>query len=70
MRNLGTYICTNSPTEAKRPVLKPANDEEEEVERDDELPTVVVLRKGDVGEEEYMEMRRRLKGGKQTAFKY
>ena len=30
-------------------------------ERDDELPTVVVLRKGDVGEEEYQKFRETIK---------
>lgn len=37
------------------------SDDRKEVERDDELPTVVVLREGDVGEREFMEMRQNMK---------
>ena len=36
-------------------------DEGKEVERDDELPTVVVLREGDIGEDEYLKLRQHRK---------
>lgn len=41
---------------------------EEEVDREDELPTVVVLRKGDVGQEEFLETRRKMKGSTCATF--
>lgn len=53
--------------DAKRPVPPPpgGQDDGEEVEREDELPTVVVLRQGDVGKEEFLEDRqRKIKEGK------
>ena len=31
------------------------------MDRDDELPTVVVLREGDIGEEEFLKMRQKRK---------
>ena len=48
--------------DAKRPVPAPPPGGDEDgdgVEREDELPTVVVLRQGDVGEEEFLEDRQK-----------
>lgn len=36
-------------------------DDRDEVEREDELPTVVVLRQGDVGEQEFLDNRQKVK---------
>jgi hypothetical protein len=35
-------------------------DDGEEVEREDELPTVVVLREGDLGEQEFLKNRQKI----------
>ena len=53
-------------SEAKRPLPPGApgasgDPDVGEVEKEDELPTVVVLREGDVGEQEYLENRRHMK---------
>ena len=52
-------ICATA--EAKRAVPPSAGPEDEEVEREDELPTVVVLRKGDLGEQDFLEHRQKMK---------
>lgn len=41
----------------EREVPKPPQGDDEEVDRDDEQPTVVVLREGDLGQEEYALLR-------------
>lgn len=58
MRSCFTTISRCS--EAKRPLpsTTPSGPDPDEVEREDEMPTVVVLREGDVGEHEYLENRR------------
>lgn len=48
--------------EAKRPKVAPAGaGEGDDEEREDELPTVVMLEEGDVGEEEYKRFREAMK---------
>lgn len=48
-------------SDAKRPVPPLPADDGDDVEREDELPTVVVLRQGDIGREEFLENRQRMK---------
>ena len=45
--------------EAKRALPPSAAQDGEEVERDDELPTVVVLRQGDISQEDFLKDRQR-----------
>ena len=47
--------------DAKKEVPKPPTDDGSEVEREDEQPTVVVLREGDIGEEEFQKFRQKTK---------
>ena len=48
--------------DAKRETVRPPSDDERE-DREDELPTVVVLKSGDVTQEEFMEFRKIAKEG-------
>ena len=62
MKIVSLTIFVNSlyfhvPADAKRDVVKPPSDDERE-DREDELPTVVVLKSGDVSQEEFMEYRK------------
>ena len=56
MNTLYLHACAD----AKRDVVKPPSDDERE-DREDELPTVVVLKSGDVSQEEFMEYRKMAK---------
>lgn len=47
--------------DSKREVPKPPTDDGSEVEREDEQPTVVVLKGDDISEEEYQQYRERMK---------
>lgn len=51
-----TCVCLF--VEAKREVPVRPEKDGDEVDRDDEHPTVVVLREGDVGQEEYEQLRK------------
>lgn len=51
-----TTLCINM-SDAKHEVEHPPGDEEGE-DREDELPTVVMLKAGDVSQEEFLEYRK------------
>lgn len=53
-------VCVCVSIEAKKAVPTPPDDSGE-IERDDELPTVVVLRQGDLSQDEFLKNRERMK---------
>ena len=43
-----------------------SDDHRDEIERDDELPTVVALKEGDLKQEDFLALRRKMKEGNLT----
>ena len=53
------FLVSDTKREAPHPPQSPQGEEEE---REDELPTVVVLREGDISQHEYEEFRKKEEG--------